>query len=90
MINEQPSGEGKSKRKTNGYCSTTLHARRDKRRREADFRQGSYDGLTLKEKFDTLDPKGSKRQRARLEKQLAEAARRGIPAESPKPVKKKK
>lgn len=54
--------------KIGGYCSTTLHARRDKRRREADIRQAKYDGLTTEEKIATLIPGGSKRQRARLEK----------------------
>lgn len=72
---------GGHKKKTNGYSNATLHAKRNQRRKDADMRQALYEAKTLKEKFDSLVPGGSKRQRARLEKQLAEAAARGIPTQ---------
>lgn len=39
------------KGKINGYHSEKLHAKRDKKRREAQARQREYDKLTLQEKL---------------------------------------
>jgi DNA-binding protein H-NS len=48
--------------------------KRRQRRLEAIERQKAYDELTPQAKLDRLGPTGSQRQRARLEKQIAEAA----------------
>ena len=63
------------------------HQKADKRQRqkqnEADDRQLKYDSLTIAEKFSTLIEGGSKKQRAKLTKQLEAAAAKGIPKEQP-------
>ena len=43
--------KGSSKRKVNGYRSEKLHAKRDKKRREAESRQRHYESLTIKERI---------------------------------------
>ena len=48
------------------YSNFHLHAKRERKRHEAIDRQKIYDALTLKEKFATLIPGGSKRQLTRL------------------------
>jgi len=82
------------KRKENGYSSFFIHAKRDRKRKEAEARQAAYDKLTIAEKFNTLIEGGSKKQRAKLNEQLAKAAAKGIPAKQPatetKPAKKAK
>jgi hypothetical protein len=57
--------------KIGGYSNAKLHAKRNRKRDEADRRQEKYDGLTLADKLKTLVPGGSKRQRTRLEAQQA-------------------
>jgi hypothetical protein len=55
--------------KIGGYSNAKLHAKRNRKRDEAEARQEKYDALTLNEKLKTLIPGGSKRQRAKLEAQ---------------------
>jgi len=64
-------GGNASKRKQNGYCSVKLHAKRDRKRREAEARQRDYDKLTTAQKLKELPATGCKRQRTRLEAILA-------------------
>lgn len=64
-------GGNASKRKQNGYCSVKLHAKRDRKRREAEGRQRDYDSKTTAQKLKELGPTGSTRQRTRLEAILA-------------------
>lgn len=64
-------GGNASKRKQNGYCSVKLHAKRDRKRREAEDRQFEYDTKTTAQKLKELGPTGSTRQRSRLEAILA-------------------
>lgn len=61
--------------KVGGYSSTKLHARRDKRRHEAEARQGEYDKLTVAQRLlrAKKSPGQSKREIIKLEK-LAKAA----------------
>ncbi len=81
-------------KKENGYSSFHLHAKRNAKRKEAEARQAKYDGLTIAEKFNTLVENGSRRQREKLNKQLAKVVVKGIPVEQPatekKPSKKTK
>lgn len=60
-----------SKRKQNGYSSAKLHAKRNRKRQEAEDRQLEYDKKTTAQKLKDLGPTGSNRQRARLEAILA-------------------
>lgn len=60
-----------SKRKQNGYSSAKLHAKRNRKRDEAEKRQFEYDQKTTTQKLKELGPTGSNRQRARLEAILA-------------------
>jgi hypothetical protein len=53
------------------YSQAKAHARKNKRRDEADIRQAKYDALSTKEKLAGLPAGVCARQRARLEKQLA-------------------
>ena len=55
-------------KKTNGYSTFHLHAKRNAKRKDAEARQAKYNGLTIAEKFNTLIEGGSKKQRAKLEK----------------------
>jgi hypothetical protein len=57
--------------KNNGYNSTKLNARRDKRRMEAETRKDKFDLLTPQEKLKSLVGNAAK-QRMRLAKQIAE------------------
>ena len=81
-------------RKTNGYSSFFIHAKQAQKRKDAEARQANYDKLTIAEKFNTLIEGGSKKQRNKLNDQLAKAAAKGIPAKAPaaevKPAKKAK
>ena len=57
MMKTQPtvtSGNA-SKVKVNGYNSHFLHAKRDRKRREADDRQAKYDAMTPVEKYWSVD-----------------------------------
>lgn len=61
---------GNSKRKQNGYNSTKLWAKRERKRNEALDRQEKYDGMTTLAKLKMVRTLGgSKRQLARLEAQ---------------------
>lgn len=53
------------------YSSIKLHAKRDRKRREADIRQSAYDALSTKDKLKALGDTGSTRQRNRLTALLA-------------------
>lgn len=64
-------GGNASKRKQNGYSSIKLHAKRDRKRREAEDRQFEYDKKTTAQKLKELPATGCKRQRTRLEAILA-------------------
>ena len=53
--------------KNAGYTQVKAHARQDKKRKEADLRQGKYDALSLTEKiFLATSRGGSKRELSRL------------------------
>jgi hypothetical protein len=65
--------------KRNGYTQVKANAKRNRKRDEAEVRQSKYDSLTIAEKFSTLIEGGSKKQRAKLTKQLANSAAKGIP-----------
>lgn len=53
------------------YSSAKLHAKRDRKRREAYARQDAYDRLSNTAKLRSLGKTGSKRQRVRLEALIA-------------------
>lgn len=54
--------------KNNGYTQVKAHARKERKRKEADYRQGKYDALTLTEKiFLATSRGGSKREIDRLQ-----------------------
>lgn len=53
------------------YSSAKLHAKRDRKRREAEDRQFEYDKLSTPQKLKELGDTGSNRQRARLTALLA-------------------
>jgi hypothetical protein len=72
--------------KTNGYSHRKADQRQNQKRYEADNRQAKYDSLTIAEKFSTLVEGGSKKQRAKLTKQLESAAKKGIPKVQPTEV----
>lgn len=71
--------------KTNGYNSAHLHAKRNRKRQEAEARQQEHDTLTLNEKIEKARSRRgeSKRELARLMK-LAEAA--GVSIKPPTPA----
>jgi hypothetical protein len=74
------------------YSSFHLHAKRKRKKEEAEERQAAYDKLTTKQKLEQLGPTGSNRQRKRLETILA-ATVPGVPpitTVAPKAVKVKK
>ena len=76
--------------KSNGYSHQKADLKLKRKQYEADDRQAKYDALTIVEKFSTLVEGGSKKQRAKLTKQLEVAAAKGIPkATAPKATKKK-
>jgi hypothetical protein len=70
MENKPTSGNA-SKRKQNGYSSAKLHAKRNRKRREAEDRQFEYDKKSTAQKLKELGATGSNRQRARLTALLA-------------------
>lgn len=80
--------------KKENYSHRKADQRKRQKQMEADDRQAKYDALTIAEKFATLIEGGSKKQRAKLNKQLEAAAKKGIPkvqpTESPTPKKVKK
>lgn len=53
------------------YSSVKLHAKRDRKRREADDRQFEYDKKTTAQKLKELGETGSNRQRVRFTALLA-------------------
>lgn len=65
--------KGVSKRKINGYHSEKLHAKRDKKRQEAQARQRHYESLTIKQRISLAksSPGDSKKELIKLQKQLA-------------------
>jgi hypothetical protein len=62
------------------YNSEKLHAKRNRKRDEAEERQAKYDRLTLTQQLATCIPGGSKRQRARIEAAMAKALSKTPPA----------
>jgi hypothetical protein len=78
-----------SNKKTNGYNTNKLKAKRRLKRQEAEARQKAYDRLTVAEKFATLIEGGSKKQRAKLEKMVAAKVPEKQPAQAPATKKKK-
>lgn len=81
--------------KVNGYNSAHLHAKRDRKRREAEARQREHDVLTINEKIEKAqsriaEGKGSSfRELKRLKKQaeLAGVELNSNPKKAVKPVK---
>ena len=57
-------------RKTNGYNSSKLRAKQNKKRKDAENRQFTYDGLTVKQKLAQVHnrPGESKREVAKIMK----------------------
>lgn len=86
-MNEEPKTLRRGK--TNGYNSTTLWARRNKRAEEAAERQAEHYELTVEEKIAKAKGRRgqSKREIARLAKLVTKASEVG--AEKPKAAKKK-
>lgn len=81
-MNETPSTN--SKRKTNGYQSTKLWAKRARKRNEALDRNEKYENMSLAEKLKYVRSLGGcKRQLARLEAQFAAQK---APAVKPAPL----
>ena len=66
--------------KKTSYSTFHLHAKRNRKRKDAEARQAKYDSLTIAEKFATLIDGGSKKQRAKLEKQQAKQTVKQAPA----------
>ncbi len=60
-----------SKRKQNGYNSSFIRAKRNRKRDEAEARQFAYDQKSTATKLKELGATGSNRQRARLTAILA-------------------
>jgi hypothetical protein len=91
-VSSSSTGEKIASGKTNGYSSFHLHAKRKAKRAEAEARQAAYESLTIAEKFATLVTGGSKKQRAKLNEQLADvvASKKEQPAASVKKAKKAK
>lgn len=60
------------------YNSTKLHAKRDRKRREAEDRQMDYDKLSLAQKIKRVEshPGESKRELARLTAELAKPVKK--------------
>jgi hypothetical protein len=54
--------------KKNGYSNKTLHAKRDKRRKEAIARLAAHNKLTIAQKLEKASKRGGKREIARLTK----------------------
>jgi len=65
-----------SRKKTAGYCSDRLHAKRDQRRREADARQARYDALSLEDRLRLCHtrPGQTIRERARIQFAISKRA----------------
>lgn len=86
MSDNKNSNETKTPKrgKTNGYNSATLHAKRNRKRQEAESRQREHDTLTLNEKIEKARSRRgeSKREIARLMK-MAEAAGVTVKAQTP-------
>ena len=60
-------------KKSNGYSNKVLHAKRDAKRDKAMESKAHYQSLTIQERIKLVEsrPGNSKRELARLEKQLA-------------------
>jgi len=71
-VSTSTEGTKSGKRGRENYSHAKADARNNRRRDEADSRQAKFDALTLAEKLATLIKGGSKKQRAKLEKQLAD------------------
>ena len=74
-VKTNPSPETKPttrKGKTNGYCSDTLHAKRDRKRKEAEDRYYANESLTIKQRLTKCSkrPGESKKEVARLKVML--------------------
>jgi hypothetical protein len=76
--------------KTNGYNSAHIHAKRNRKRQEADARQQEHDSLTINEKIEKAQShRGkSKRELTRLLKLAEEAGVVVPPPVTPKATKK--
>jgi len=66
---------GSRRVKTEGYCSATLHAKRDRKRQEAEARQRECDGLDLDQRVTRIysRPGQSNREFKRLLREGAKA-----------------
>ena len=73
-------------KKTAGYTQIKAHAKLRRKQFEADDRQAKYDSLTIAEKISlAVSRGGSKRELARLDKQLEkDALKPAKPAKAPK------
>lgn len=73
---DTPNKEKTSKKGRESYSHAKADARRDKRRQEAEARQHTYDGLSIKARIALVKsrPGESKRELARLEALLAKPA----------------
>ena len=65
------------------YSQFKANAKRARKRAEAFARQDKYDRLTLTQQLESCVPGGSKRQRARIEAEMAKAT---APAAKPAPL----
>jgi len=61
---------GTTRKGRESYSQFKANARVDRKRNEAYARQDKYDRLTLTQQLESCVPDGSKRQRARIEKQM--------------------
>jgi hypothetical protein len=60
------------------YSQVKNHAKQDRKRKEAYARQDAYDRLTFTQQLASCVPGGSKRQRARIEAQMAAATKPSV------------
>lgn len=74
----------KRRGKSGGYSSAKLHAKRDKKRQEANTRQRHYEGLTIPARISLAKSRRgeSKREIARLEKLLATRPKKTVADET--------
>lgn len=76
MADNKTTEGAQKKGKQNGYSNAHLHAKRNRKRTEAEGRQRDYDKLTLKEKLERAKSRGgSVREIARLEAKLKPKAK---------------
>ncbi len=66
---------GTTRRGRENYSQIKNHAKQDRKRQEAYARQDKYDRLSLTQQLASCVPGGSKRQRARIEAQMAKPAK---------------